>query len=156
MGFCSFLFVCLYLIQMHISKPITTKLCTRLPPWSGGGRRIRIDPQCDLFGLFCREPVPNPAQKVAVGAKVIRDSVLSVIPARDAVASRTWLCSRRHARSYWTCLALWVMHRKRWQVNGMHVCKNGTPDETGSKWIINCSYTNICNCNYINNNLEPV
>ena len=31
MVFCSFLFVYLYLIQSHISEPISTKLCTRLP-----------------------------------------------------------------------------------------------------------------------------
>jgi len=31
MVYCSFLFVCLYLIQIHISEPISTKLCTRLP-----------------------------------------------------------------------------------------------------------------------------
>ena len=36
MVFCSFLFVCLfpsflYLIQIHISEPISTELCTRLP-----------------------------------------------------------------------------------------------------------------------------
>jgi len=31
MVFCSFLFVCLYLIQIHISEPIWTKLCTHLP-----------------------------------------------------------------------------------------------------------------------------
>jgi hypothetical protein len=29
--FCSFLFVCLYLIQIHISAPICIKLCTHLP-----------------------------------------------------------------------------------------------------------------------------
>ena len=31
MAFCSFLFVCLYLIQIHISEPISTDLGTRLP-----------------------------------------------------------------------------------------------------------------------------
>jgi len=31
MGFCSFLFVSLYLIQIHISEPISTEICTRLP-----------------------------------------------------------------------------------------------------------------------------
>jgi len=31
MVFCSFLFVCLYLIQIHISQQILTRLCTHLP-----------------------------------------------------------------------------------------------------------------------------
>jgi hypothetical protein len=160
-GFVRFcLFVCLFVpyTNPHFWTDHTQTLLTS-PPWSGGDRRVRMDQQCDLlglFGLFCPEPVPNLAQKLAADARVIGDSVLSVIPARDAVASRTWLCSRRHARSYWTCLALWIMHRKRWQVKGMHVCKNGTPDKTGSKWIMICNYRNICNCKYINNNLKPV
>jgi len=29
------------------------------------------------------------------------------------------------ARSYWKCGALWVVHKERREVNGMHVCKNG-------------------------------
>ena len=29
------------------------------------------------------------------------------------------------SRSYWKCRAVWVMHTKRGEVNGMHVCKNG-------------------------------
>jgi hypothetical protein len=29
------------------------------------------------------------------------------------------------ARSYSKCRALWVMHKKHREVNGMHVCKDG-------------------------------
>jgi len=30
-------------------------------------------------------------------------------------------------RPYWKCRALWVMLKKRGEVNSMHVCKNGNP-----------------------------
>ena len=43
----------------------------------------------DFFDLFCRERVPNPGQKMAAGARVICDSVISVIAARVSVTSRT-------------------------------------------------------------------
>ena len=42
----------------------------------------------DLFDLFCWERVPIPGQKMAAGARVIRESVISVISARVSVTSR--------------------------------------------------------------------
>ena len=42
----------------------------------------------DLFELLCQERVPNPGQKMLAGARVIRDSVISVIAARVCVTSR--------------------------------------------------------------------
>jgi hypothetical protein len=43
----------------------------------------------DLFDLFCQKRVPNPGQKMAAGARVIRDRVISVIASRVSVTSRT-------------------------------------------------------------------
>jgi len=53
----------------------------------------------DLFYLFDlrRERVLNPRHEMAAGARVFRDSVISVILAGDSVTSRKW-CSRRQFR----------------------------------------------------------
>ena len=59
------LYVSLYLIQIHISEPIGTKLCTHLPrgleETAGYVWAHNISP-FPLFDLFCRERVPIPAQ----------------------------------------------------------------------------------------------
>jgi hypothetical protein len=95
MVFCSFLFVCLfvclYLIQIRISEPIWTKLCTYLP-----FVRKRLQ---GIYGpkmyddLFRRERVQNPSHNMAAGARHSRHSVIPVILACVSVTSR---CSRRH------------------------------------------------------------
>ena len=107
--------VCLYIIQIHISEPISTKLCTHLSPWSGRGRRVYMVRKCSTFftllttvGSGCR----------ILGTKwlpawVIRDSVISVILAGVSVTSRKWRCSRRQFRVLWessgTALYPWFL-----------------------------------------------
>jgi len=105
------LFVCMELIQIHISEPIWTKLCTNLPlgleeVWthnistSPPFRRILSWASADSWaedGCQCQSPQL---------LRYIRDA------ACVGVMSRTWR-------------ALCVMHRKRREVNGMHVCGNG-------------------------------
>jgi len=82
------LFVCMELIQIHISGPIGTKLCSRLPlgleevvgcVWT---HNISTFP---LFGVFCRERVPICARKIAAGTTLPRYCVVS----RVGVTSRT-------------------------------------------------------------------
>jgi len=51
-----------------------------------------------IFDLLCRERVPIPGQKMAAGARVIRDSVISVILAGVSATLRKWRCSRRQLR----------------------------------------------------------
>ena len=109
------LFVCVELVQIHISDPIWTKLCTRLilglqevvgyvwthnistfPPF----RPLLSGASADLCAEDgCRRQSPPLL-------RYIRDA------ARVGVTSRTWR-------------SLWVMRRRREEVNGMHVCENG-------------------------------
>jgi hypothetical protein len=79
--------VCLYLIQIHISEPIGTKLCTRLPlgleetvgyVWARNSWPLRP------FGLFFLS-----GNKMAAEATVFRDTVISVVPAGVRVTSPT-------------------------------------------------------------------
>jgi hypothetical protein len=46
------LFVSLYLIQIYISEPVWTKLCTHLPPWSGRDRKVCMVQKCLTFSTF--------------------------------------------------------------------------------------------------------
>jgi hypothetical protein len=93
-----YLFVCLYLIQIHISEPIRTKLCIRLPlgleetvgyvwAWNSGPLRP--------FGPFFLS-----GHKMADGESVFRDTVVSVVPAGVRVTSPTLRCrwQRSHPR----------------------------------------------------------
>jgi len=75
--------VCMELIQVHISEPISTKLCTHLPLGMEEtvgyyGPTIFHLPQ--LFDFFCSELVPDAARKMAAGARGISQSVISIIP----------------------------------------------------------------------------
>jgi len=98
----------LYVIQIHISEPILTKLCTHLPfgpeetvgyVWTQNFWLF------DLFHLLCPERVPITGQKMAaecrlqdrrwLPAQVIRDSLISVILAGLSATSRKWRCSRQ-------------------------------------------------------------
>ena len=47
------MFVSSYLIEIHISQPIGTKLCTRLPPWSGRDRRVCMGPKVLTSSTIC-------------------------------------------------------------------------------------------------------
>jgi hypothetical protein len=90
---------CLYLIQIHISEPIWTKLCTHLPlSLEETAGYVWYPKMFDLFYLFHllrRERVPNPRHEMAAGARVLRDSVISMIFGGVGVTSRKWRCSRR-------------------------------------------------------------
>jgi hypothetical protein len=68
------LFVCLENIQIHISKPLWTKLSTH--------RLLGLEvvfQLSHLFDLFCRKRFPIRAQKLAAGAKVSRYCVITVM-----------------------------------------------------------------------------
>jgi hypothetical protein len=108
-------FVCLHLIQIRISEPILTRLCTHLP----FGLEETVGTQffllLDLFHLY-RERVHITGQKMATECRlqdrrwlptqVIRDSLLSVILAGLNATSRKWRCSRRRFRVLTACCAL--------------------------------------------------
>jgi hypothetical protein len=85
-------FVNLYLIQIHISEPIGTKLCTHL--LSGLEKTIgyvcnpRYSGIPTFFYLFCREGPHDAAQKWLPSPRGIRQSVIFVHAARVRVTSR--------------------------------------------------------------------
>jgi hypothetical protein len=70
------------LIQIHISEPIRTNLWTHLPrgleETVGYVWAHNISP-FHLFGLFCWERVPIPAQWLAAGATLTHYCVMSVM-----------------------------------------------------------------------------
>ena len=81
----------------------------------------------DLFylsDLFRRERVPIPRHERVAGAshprRYIRDSCRCQCNVTEMTLQQTTVL-----RSYWKCRALWVMHKKHGEMNGMHVCKNG-------------------------------
>jgi hypothetical protein len=89
------MFVCLYLIQIHISEPIGTKLCTRLPlgleetvgyVWARNSGPLRPFGPFFLLG-----------HKMAASATAFRDTVISVVPAGVRVTSRTLRCRWRRS-----------------------------------------------------------
>jgi hypothetical protein len=138
------MFVCMELIQIHISEPIWTKLCTHLllgleevegdlwthnisnfPPF----RRI-------LLGEIADSSVDDGCRRQSPPLlRYIRDA------ARVGVTSRTWR-------------SLCVLHRKRGEVNGMHVCV-----EMGTWWdgkeVDNELHLQL-HCIYINDNVKPI
>ena len=96
------LFVCMELIQIHISEPISTKLCTRLPlgleevvgyVWTRNSWPLRI------WALFLWRPLQNHGHKMAVGATVFRDTLTSVISTGVRVTSPTLRCRRRRSHT---------------------------------------------------------
>jgi len=119
------MFVSLYLIQIHISEPIGTKLCTRLPPSSGRGRRVCMDPQYFTFPTF--RPISSGAGAHSCAVHGHRRNTTPLQRyLRDAacagVTSRTVCCAkltRRSARN--ACVWKWK------------------PDVTGSKWLMICT-----------------
>jgi len=146
MVFCLFLFVCLfpsflYLIQIHISEPISTELCIRLPlrleevvvyvwthnilPFSTSSVRS----QCRILGTTWL-----PAQE-SLRQRYIRDLAETLAPRviRDVADDN---CAKSYLRQPYIhdvaddtcalkCLAPWAMHTQRGEVNGMQVCKYG-------------------------------
>jgi len=96
------------------------------PPWSGRDRSACMGPQYFTFPTyFCRERVQIPAKQLAIDATLLRYCVISVMRRLPV-----W----HHAR--------WVAQWKGGEVNGIRVWK-WKPDETGRKWLMNCT------CNYI-------
>jgi hypothetical protein len=95
------LFVCLYEIYKFtfLSQTLLTS-----PPWSGRDRRVCIDPRIltssTFWVLFLRDPLQNHGHRMADGATVFRDTLISVIPACVRVTSPTLRCrrSRNHPR----------------------------------------------------------
>ena len=97
MNFCLFLFVCLYLIQIHISESIWTKLCTHLP--------LRLE---DTVGYVWSENVwPFSTFLTSIVGSECRILGTTWLPAQDTstttlypwflrVLSVTSLCIRRH------------------------------------------------------------
>jgi hypothetical protein len=96
------LYVCLYLIQIHISEPIKTKLCTHLPRgleetvgyvWAHNispfppFRPILSGAGADLCAVDCCR------RRIAPLQRYIRDS------ARPGVTSRTMGCATKTRRS---------------------------------------------------------
>jgi hypothetical protein len=97
MNVCLFvcLFVCMYLIQIHISEPIGTKLCTRLPlclEQTVGYVWVRNSWPLRPFGPFFFS-----GHKMAAGATVFRDILISVVPAGVRMTSPTWRCRWRRS-----------------------------------------------------------
>jgi hypothetical protein len=89
------LYVCLCLIEIRISEPIGTKLCTRLPRGLEeivGYVSVRNSWHLRTFGPFVVR-----GQKMAAGATVFRNTFISVIPTGVRATSPTW---RRRSRSH--------------------------------------------------------
>ena len=71
------------------------------PPWSGRDRRVCMDPKfltsSKFWALFLWGPLQNHGHKMAAGATVFRDTLISVIPAGVRVTPPTWRCRRRRS-----------------------------------------------------------
>jgi len=123
------MFVCLYLIQIHISEPIGTKLCTHLP--------CGLEETVGYVWAHNISPFPplRPILSVAGADSCVVDgcwhhTALLLLYIRNAaragVTSRTAAgCAMKTRRSEWNA-CVW-----KWKT-----------DETGRKWLKNCT----CNC----------
>jgi len=73
------------------------------PPWSGRDRRVCMDPKFStsstFWALFLWGPLQNHGHKMAAGATVFRNNLISVIPAGVCVTSLTLRCRRRRGSS---------------------------------------------------------
>jgi len=100
--------VCLYLIQIHISEPIGTKLCTHLPRG--------LEETVGYVWAHNISPFP-PFRPILLGAGA------------DSCAIEGCRCHTapllRYIRMLVWCHARWVVQWKRGEVNGMRVCENG-------------------------------
>jgi hypothetical protein len=130
--------VCLYLIQIHISEPIGTKLCTHLPRGleeTVGYEWAHNIPPSPPFRTL---PSRGPAWRCAKMA----DGVTGHPPKRYIRDSGTCSCdithtsSRGAAHSFCASRALWVVRRKRGEENGKHACKRGNQVTLqGDEWL---------------------
>ena len=120
-------YVCVY--GTHTNSHFWTDLNQTLhtsPPWSGRDRRVCMDPKFSTsstyWALFLWEPLQNHGHKVAAGATVFRDTLISVIPASVRVTSPTWRCRRRrsHPRQPYisVILAGFPLTSWKWRIPG--------------------------------------
>jgi hypothetical protein len=120
--------VCLYLIQIHISEPIGTKLCTHLPCGLEETVRYVWAHNISIFPPFRPILYGAGADSCAINS-CRRHTSLLLRNIRNAacggVTSRTVGCAIK-TRSEWNA-CVW-----KWK-----------HDETGRKWQMNCT------CNYI-------
>jgi hypothetical protein len=92
MNICFFVcvYVCMELTQINISEPIWTKLCTCVPHGL-----VCMDPKfltsLTFWAILLWGPLQNHGHKMAAGATVICDALLSVIPAGVRVTSRHYV-----------------------------------------------------------------
>ena len=90
------LFVCMYgtYTNSHFWTDLNQTLHTS-PPWSGRDRRVCMDPKfltsSTFWALLLWGPLQNHGHKMAAGATVICDALLSVIPAGVCVTSRHYV-----------------------------------------------------------------
>jgi len=93
------LFVCLFVpyTNSHFWTNLNQTLHTS-PPWSGRDRRVCMVQKCLTFSTFLTFSVGSECRILGTKwllARVICDSVISVILAAVSVTSRKWRCSRR-------------------------------------------------------------
>jgi hypothetical protein len=108
--------VCLYVTYAnpHFWTDLNQTLRT-YSTWSGGGRRICMDPHYSTFPPF--QPISSGASADSYAIYGCRRQTPPLLrynsgAERDGVTSRAWR-------------TLCVMHWKCGEVNGMHVCENG-------------------------------
>jgi len=96
------MFLCLYgtYTNSHFWTDLNQTLHTSRP-WSGRDRRVCMDPKfltsSTFWLLFRWGPLQNHGHKMAAGATVFRDALISVIPAGVHVTSPSWSCRRRRS-----------------------------------------------------------
>ena len=96
------MFVCLCgsYTNSHFWTDLNQTLYTS-PPWSGRDRRVCMDPKfltsSTFWALFLWGELQNHGHKMAAGATVFRDTLISVIPADVRVTSPTWSCRKRRS-----------------------------------------------------------
>ena len=79
------------------------------PPWSGRDRRVCMGPKfltsSTFWALFLQGPLQNHGHKMAAGATVFRDTLISVVPAGVRVTSPTSRCRwrRSHPQQPYIC-----------------------------------------------------
>jgi hypothetical protein len=153
------MFVCMYgtYTNSHFWTDLNQTLHTS-PPTSGRDRRVYMDPQFLTSSTFLTLSIwvslQNHGHKIAAGATVFRDILTSVIPTSVCVTSPTWRCRRRRrhprqpyirdaARAGVTSRTAVGCAMKTRRSEGNACVWKWKPDETGRKWLINCT------CNYI-------
>jgi hypothetical protein len=163
MVFCSFLFVSsfLYLIQIHISEPISTELCTRLP--------LRLEEVVEYvwthhiwpFSTFSTSSVRSQCRILCTtwlpGQESLRQRFIRDLAGDTCTKCHPW-CSRRQLRQESSATALYPWCSRRhlrvevccavgnsyttWKSERNASVQIFKPNGTGRKWILNYN----CNC----------